>query len=188
MGILSSKYCFRIHGSDWRVRVGGTLKGLSYKVKVDDQLLLDERPDQTSHDIITPQTFHVNHQGRTYTLKVGPVSSLDCTVHVYFEDEIIYRHKDLEFVKLHRTERAFNKMDEGTAWLEKLGTKDKRSFWKVFLETCIIGTAAGILYAGISITSRETGGPDFENFGLWPVIIIGILITFAWPQKLQFIK
>ena len=188
MGVLWSKYCFRLYDADWWVRVGSTTKGLSYKVKIEGQLVLDEKPDQTSEEIISPQTFNVTHNGRTYELKIGPVSAFDCTVHVYSDGKLIYRHKDRDFVTLHRTEKAFKKMDKGIAWLETFDTRDPRPFWKVILEVCLIGMAIGTAYALLSNNLEDRFGWEIGRLGFWPAAIIGVCIAMFWPARLRFIR
>lgn len=188
MGILSSKYCFRLNDADWWVRVGVTGAGLSYKIKIDGQLVFDEKREYSSLETLRPQTLNVSHNLQDYHLDIGPVSSLGYGVHVYADGRLLYRHKNRDFVELQRHEKVFGKFDKLDPWLEKLDMKDPRPFWKIFLESCMIGLIIGVLYAVLKITLAENGGPDLGNLGTWPIVILAILIAFFWPARFRFIR
>ena len=188
MGIFASKYRFKLNGSDWWVRVAVTSVGLSYKVKVDGDLLFAEKREQTSEEILTPQTFQINHDHQLYALEIGPVSALGYGVHVYKDNQLIYRYKDRDFVRLKRHEKVFGKFDKINALLEKWGEKDTRPFWKTFLEACLIGGLVGLIYASIRIFIAQIGGPDFGSLGIWPIAILCGSAALFLPAKLRFIR
>lgn len=188
MGIFSSKYRFNLNKASWWVRVAVTSAGLSYKIKVDGLTLLDERRDQTSQEILSPQSLYVEYDGQSYRLEIGPVSALGYGVHVYLQDRLIHKYKDRDFVRLRRHEKLFSKMDKYFGWMGKLIQEDTRPFWKTITEALIIGGSVGAIYAILSNWLETIGYTSLGKLDVWPAIIIGMVIIFVWPAKLRFIK
>ena len=188
MGIFSSRYRFHLNNSDWWVRVAVTSAGLSYKVKINGQLLLDERREQSSEEILTPQSLHVSHGQKDYRLEIGPVSAWGYGVHVYEENRLVHRYKNRDFVTLTRHEKVFGKFDKFDAWLEKKDLKDTRPFWKTITEALIIGGSVGAIYALSANWIEAVAGISLDKFDIWPAIIVALLIIFLLPPKLRLIK
>jgi hypothetical protein len=188
MGIFSSRYRFHLNESDWWIRLAVTSVGLSYKVKIDGQLLLDERREQTSQELLTPQLLHVTHDNKDYRLEIGPVSAFGYGVHVYDQNRLVHRYKNRDFVTLRRHEKLFSQMDKYFGWMGKFIQEDTRPFWKTITEALIIGGSVGAIYAILSNWLETIGYTFLGRLDVWPAIIIGMVIIFMWPAKLRFIK
>ncbi|MGJ8560399.1 MAG: hypothetical protein ACSHX3_09205 [Litorimonas sp.] len=57
MGILSSKYRFVLNGQDWCVAMRYRSGRYHYLITIDEQTMVDTRPDQTLEEILEPQSF-----------------------------------------------------------------------------------------------------------------------------------
>ena len=184
MGIFSSEYRFRLDGKDWCVHMGTRYKGWKYTVTLDGKKVADiSQNDKSVVALLRGTKFNFVDEGRTYELRIAPVSALDYGVHVYRDGALIYRYHDRDFTILPKQEKFYGKIDKYIG----LGGDD-RAIWKQILEGALTGTAIGVLSA-LMLTVLETKGiiASVSDYKSW---VIGLIIAFIifMPARLRFIK
>lgn len=186
MGVFVDKLQFKLDGSSWLVRVAGRFSGLSYKVKIDDQLLIDEKPNQALDEILSSQSFQIRHKGKDYRLEIGPISATKTGVHIYNGSELIYRHDERDFASFSRLKKYMARIDK---YANETHARDPRPLWKQYLDVLIIGSGLGVTFFAIRLAMGELGGLDIGHIEFWPTgAIITALVFWFWPEKFRIIR
>jgi len=157
------------------------LSGYRYSITVDGKTLFDQKRKQNTYEMITTQSFDIEHLGRPYRVIISPTSLWKFGIHIYQNKNLVYRYKDRDFKKLPRLEAFCKKVDSQTI-------SDDRPFWKVFVEAIIVGFVFGILWAKIQNYLEAENIIKVETVSTGWVILAAVLLITFWPSKLRFIR
>ena len=179
---------FEDAGRRWRVRSGVPVGGKP-GVAVVDQIVIDGetvlRREHVGDDVLAIRTRAVafRHDGHDYRPEIGPISLWRSGVHLYRDGQLVYRHRDRDFVELPRCEALFAYLDR----LDGEEDDDPRAWWKDYAEILLIGGAAGI---GAGLTEHWLSRRGIEppvDIGTAMIVLVVLFAVFR-PKSWRFIR
>jgi hypothetical protein len=188
MGIWSSTFKFVFNGQNWRAKLWPGSKGYRYSVWVDGALKFDEQIEQSSIEMVSPQSITVQTNEKNYTLTFGPTSAFKFGLHIYANGSRVYTYKNREFVRLPKTEKFSKKVDKFVEHCEEYESSDDRPFWKMMVESLIIGGVIGIATATASNFLERRHSFQIGDSGMWAAIGIAVALIWFLPKKYRLLK